>query len=308
MAIIGDFGGDTPSAAGIGYDRMTSKAVSMLMKEWVRRAILRIHRHRFTYEVTAKVADYAPDREDLKTTADTAAQKLYVEAINECFPGCGVVAEEDGVRVPCTLDGVDIWFTCDGVDGTRAFDRRQSHGVGTMISMVKDGAIVAAYVGDVLSQEIYGFRPGSSKVHRITQFEEHHELGPLIDRDRPLAQQYVLLREMVHEHSALARTLLPGHGGRSMFSGYEITGGSIGSSMARLWKGEVGGALLVPGPQTPWDTFPVYGISRALGFRFLELKTKREWVPRIVPEVQQSEHELLVIHESRLDEFTSLFA
>ena len=51
---------------------------------------------------------------------------------------------------------------------TMAFVRRQSHGVGTM---VEQGRVVSAYVGDINTQEIYGYRPGSRAVHRITEYE-----------------------------------------------------------------------------------------------------------------------------------------
>ena len=49
---------------------------------------------------------------------------------------------------------------------------------------------------------------------------------------------------------------------------YEVEGGSIGIWLARLWKREVGAALLLPGVETPWDTAPIFGISKTLGYRF----------------------------------------
>jgi hypothetical protein len=46
-------------------------------------------------------------------------------------------------------------------------------------------------------------------------------------------------------------------------------GASIGTWAARLWKGEVGALFLPSGNDTPWDSTPVYGISRKLGYEFL---------------------------------------
>ena len=56
-----------------------------------------------------------------------------------------------------TQVGEGSYITVDPLDGTKAFIRRQSHGVGTMVAMVEEGQVVSAYVGDVNTQEIYGF-------------------------------------------------------------------------------------------------------------------------------------------------------
>lgn len=288
------------------FGPLNGDAVAVILKELVRRAITVISHQRFAHEAQGKTNELMPERDDFVTSADLAAQELYVECIRRCFPGFGIVAEEEHLAVPCTLYGTNIWVTIDPLDGTRAFMRRQSHGVGTMVSLVQDSEIVAAFVGDVFTREIYGYRPGADKVHRISEFEHRHQMGPLIDRVRPLRQQFLLLRDEPSKHSLAARALLGYGSARKRFGGFEITRGSIGISMARLWKGEVGAALIRPGAQTPWDLFPVYGISRKLGFRFLELGadglTGREYVPEIVPRVQMLSTEALVVHESRLEE------
>src|SRR6185503_21353335 len=66
--------------------------------------------------------------------------------------------------------------TVDPLDGTKAFIRRQSQGVGTMVALVDDGRVQSAYIGDVNTQEIYGFRPASSSVHRISEYETAERL------------------------------------------------------------------------------------------------------------------------------------
>jgi len=56
-----------------------------------------------------------------------------------------------------------------------------------------------------------------------------------------------------------------------MFRDMEVARGSIGTGMARLWKGEVGAVALRHGHETPWDMCPIVGISQRLGFRFLRV-------------------------------------
>ncbi len=154
-------------------------------------------------------------------------------------------------------------LTVDPLDGTKAFIRRQSHGIGTMISLVRDGVVIAACVGDVMTKEIYYFRPDSEKVHRFSWDDDFHEvlsIGP-----GRLSEQYVLLGEDPRKLSdPIGRITDPTR--TRVFKNIEIMGGSIGVKMARLWKGEVGAIILEAGRCTPWDWCPVAGISSKLGF------------------------------------------
>ena len=38
-----------------------------------------------------------------------------------------------------------------------------------MVALVCDGNVIAAYVGDVMTGETFGFRPGSTKVYRLSE-------------------------------------------------------------------------------------------------------------------------------------------
>jgi hypothetical protein len=81
------------------------------------------------------------------------------------------------------------------------------------------------------------------------------------------------------------------------FKKWEIQGGSIGIWMARLWKRELGAALLLANTETPWDSAPVIGISQALGYgfyRYAEGKWQR-YEPRLSKTVYRREHDLLVV-------------
>ena len=100
------------------YGTLTPHAVGVVLKEMVRRAIETIQAQQFSFEVEEK---QGPSGElDFVTSADLAAQEIYLRMIKECLPGCGVIAEEDGLRVPCERDD-KLWLTVDPLDGTRAF-------------------------------------------------------------------------------------------------------------------------------------------------------------------------------------------
>lgn len=239
------------------------------------------------------------------TTADRAAQEIYVRMIREGFPTYGLVAEEDALSIRCTdPELVDIYFTVDPLDGTKAFRRRQSHGIGTMLSLVHKGEIIAAYVGDVMTREIYGYHPGTDKVQRLHAFSRAQPLKP--QASRKLQSQFVLLRERPEKYSPLVRKMIapPSDGG--LFRNIEVTGGSIGITMARLWKSEVGGLVMQTRHSTPWDVAPVAGICQRLGFVFLESDPEQGRLvvrPPIVREyVEHGAREQVIIHERRLPE------
>lgn len=274
------------------YGSLNGHLVGIAMKEIVRRALVVIRNHRFTFDVEGKLG-YGGAMDDMVTSADHAAQEVYLRSLRECFPGLGIVAEEESLSVPCTLDHRDIFFTVDPLDGTKAFVRRQSFGIGTMLSLVDDGRVVAGYVGDVMTQEIFGYRPGSSKVHRISEFDSAEPLE--VDPTRTLASQHMLLRELPDHYSTLGQHLI------DYMDGADVSGGSIGTGTARLWKGEVGAMLLPPSWETPWDTAPVLGISERMGLGFYRLSEHglvRVQIP-IGREKMRRDDELLVVHESR---------
>jgi hypothetical protein len=96
---------------------------------------------------------------------------------------------------------------------------------------------------------------------------------------------------------------------RGRFKGIEVESGSIGISMARLWKGEVGAVALLPAMETPWDSAPVIGISKKLGFVFLRAteggKLER-YEPRVSAETYRRHEAALVVHEVRLGELAGV--
>ncbi len=270
------------------------------MKEAVRRAIVAIRAQRFSFETRQK--ESSEDRPDFVTTADQAAQRVLVSLLRAWFPEYGIVAEEDHLRVPCTHPSHDIWFTVDPLDGTRAFMRRQSHGIGTMVSLVCDGEVIGACIGDVMTSEVYAARPDEAGVHRVSEFGIAERLE--VDGTRPLALQGVLIGDHGRPRSphivAMVASMTP------LFGGIETASGSIGIGIARLWKSEVGAAVFGPFVRgSPWDLYPIIGISQRLGFRFLTLPqhgTIGRWRPEIGIAGTPVPSEVLVLHESRLAE------
>lgn len=287
----------------IRFGNANGTVIGIVMKEAVWRAMQIIQAHRYVFEAEAKGED------DFVTSADKAAQKMYVKLlVADAFPDFGMVGEEENLRINCEHPYHNLVFYCDPLDGTKAYMRKQSHGIGTMLALGCDGLVIAAYVGDPMTGEIYGFRPGSGKVHRIGNTGRAELLK--IDASKPLSKQYILLRTNPDEHSAHARKLFELVGGRRAVKDIEITHGSIGISTARLWKGEVGMTILPPGKQTPWDIAPIYGISQKLGFVFLRINPETgdfsewTWVP--TEEIVRTDYEILIVHESRIGELREL--
>lgn len=281
------------------FGALTAEAVGVLLKEMVRRAIESIQARQFSFEAEKKESAFGSDDWDVVTSADRAAQAIYLEMIRECLPGVGIIAEEDELREPSRRPD-DLFVTVDPLDGTRAFTRRQSHGVGTMISLNRGTDVISAYVGDVMTREIYGYRPQSPKVHRISRYN----IGMRLEGPRPgkLTSRYLLLRTEPHAFSDAARRMFFGPGER-MFRSYEITSGSVGIQFSRLWKDEIGGILVRPGTVTPWDFNPIFGITSHLDYAFLELRDDafHERAVGAIREHTPLEHETLVVHRSHLD-------
>jgi fructose-1,6-bisphosphatase/inositol monophosphatase family enzyme len=168
-----------------------------------------------------------------------------------------------------------------------------------MIALARDGIVLSAYIGDINTEEIYGYRPGSDKVHRITRMTTYEQLG--LSEKKPISTYYALLRNPADRYSTLTRGTL------SKFKNYEVTGSSIGTWLAQLWKEEVGAVFMEPSAETPWDSTPIIGISKKLGYVFLKPNTDMtgwvEYEPIIPLQVYHRTHETLIVHRSHLHEF-----
>lgn len=293
------------------YGELNGALIGATMRDCVVRATRLIRDKRFTFKPKQKGVK-ADGRPDWVTDADEDAQEIYTKVLRERFPQFGIVGEEEGLRIECTHPTDDFWFSVDPLDGTSAYNRYQSHGIGTMIALMHGKKVIAVAIGDILTGEIYYYRPDSRKTHRLDVHQNTFDQRLWINPKRTLREQYILLRDPVEKHMDAAKHLvqLQPH---PLFYSHEITGGSIGISMARLWKGEVGAAILRPGKQTPWDSCPVLGITKRLGFVFFDLNplgitpdapTLRQAHPIPQKNIYTTNVDTLVIHKSRINELT----
>lgn len=248
--------------------------------------------------------------DDVVTSGDKFAQALYERELKRKFPNFGLIGEENGLRVPCSIKDHDVYFTIDPLDGTKAYKRGQSHGVGTMIALVFDGEVIIAYIGDINTGEIFGFdatidEPGLG--HRI-RFGIDSFLSPNL-RD-PLHNQYVYTRRNPRFEVDWVQTLLAPKDFGGFFRDIEVGGGSVGIAIARLWKGEIGASLLEAGNTTPWDEAPVVGISTWLGYEFYIInpnptKEREIFIPReniLIKDVCKNPHSCLIVHHGHREE------
>lgn len=276
-----------------GFGPLNGHAVGRILKEAVRRATVAIRNERLMFEAHTKKG-YSGSMDDVFTSADTKAQEIYLRTFRECFPLCGVIGEENSLIIK-PKKGCSVYFTVDPLDGTKAYIRRQSDGVGTMVAMVYKGKVISAYVGDINTEEVYGYRPGSNNVHRITRLDTFEKLSSKGQGD--LSKTYALLRDPIDQYSKDTSAIL------SRFKNYEVTGSSIGIWMAKLWKREVSALFLKPGWETPWDSTPIIGISLKLGYVFLKPTAKGSWKkynPILPTEKYRREHDTMIVHKDDL--------
>lgn len=291
------------------YGDLNASHIGATMREGVERAIRLIRNKRFTFELTQK-GTKKDGRPDWVTDADIEAQEMYTRLLRGRFPLFGILGEEAGLHVACTHPTENFWFSVDPLDGTSAYKRIQSHGIATMIALMHNHKVIAVAMGDVMTGEIYYYRPESEKTHRLDVHQHEYKQLLSIDPERVLEDQFVLLRDPVEWHSETTRRLV-NMLSQKLFCSYEITGGSIGLSMARLWKGEVGAAILRPGTQNPWDICPVIGMTERLGFVFFSIPNKilldggtKLSLTRLLPSAFPFtfQNDMLIIHESRIQE------
>jgi len=289
----------------IDYGPKNPHDVGAILRDLMQRTTLEIHKRR-----TGFVGQHKPHPDKLDdrvTDADFASQAIFVKKLTESFPDYGIVAEEKGFMRPCTLQGRKLFFTVDPLDGTKAFERKQSHGFGPMLSLSTDEEVVAAFVGEAMTRELYYYRPESSKVHRLNLIDYQHELLS-IDAKRPLSDQHVLLRDNPLDLPVGYAQVAQSAKHHGLFKNIEIAGGGIGSGMARLWKGEVGGYIVKAGMYQPWDLLPIWGISDKLGFVWMAFNgSPKSWEvkDKLKPSMEPVEFDTpnIIIHQSRVDEF-----
>ncbi len=268
-----------------------SGSLAYVMREAVGAAIAAIRAQKLHGFEAQEKRGYDGVCDDVVTTADKKAQELYLSFLREAFPDYRIIAEEDELRVE-PQNGCTTYFTIDPLDGTKAFVRGQSHGVGTMIACVENGQVLAAFIGDVNTQEVCGYTDEGPVT--ITYPEGvSRELGycqPWVK-----GRSRILLFNRKRTYSRMSARLVGFN-----FETYNHDSGGIGVMMMRLWRREVAAVLLNREYDTPWDMAPVIGICRKLGYVFYK-PGYREWLPHtmnLCEEKYYRDHEMLIIHQN----------
>lgn len=204
---------------------------------------------------------------DIVTTADYAAQQLYTSMIGDVRSDAGIVAEEHWLRKDPSNEDT-LLYTIDPVDGTKALVRQQSDGIGTLLWVVDNAKnqIIAAYVGDIMTEEIYYYHPGTTDVYRMNLYDSDMKTQLLYQpRNKKRIQ---MLDDIRHFPVWLQKATEKGWYWDSIW----ITNGSIGTNMARLWKWEVDAVLLKAWVAQPRDRVPCAGISDAMWYSTIQIE------------------------------------
>lgn len=288
----------------------SSAFIEAVMLDALHAAMRLIRQKRSSFRATNKDSGYK-DVGDIVTDADIQAQMVYRDHLQNNFPEVGIVGEEESLQIACTLDGVVAYFTIDPLDGTKAFARGQSDGVGTMLSLVVDGQVVAAYVGDINSGDIYGYCTHPEKAPRVTRFLNKVD-GYIDYQVKPLCKQRCFLISEIDNYPDWVHSMVMGPN-RLFSKGFSSLSGSIGTNTARLWKGEMGMIIVNPSAKTSWDFCPVWGISKMLDFNILvELGLvqgcygfAQDTIPSFGSKPERTTSCRIIVHSQNVAEFDS---
>jgi fructose-1,6-bisphosphatase/inositol monophosphatase family enzyme len=228
----------------------------------VREVMRYIYENKFNFVSTSKTSyGGVSDDDDVFTDIDKGAQAIYQNFFASHFPNFGIIGEEN-------LSINPEYYICvyvDPIDGTKAYIRMQFNGVSTMFALTINGKIVASYVGDINTGEIYGFGPADTQVWRYSR--EYHSPVLLSSQTSALANELYIISGSCNYDKNGSNISAPEDKVCRQFKGRLVQNSSIGVIMAQLWTGVVGAIFLNSHYDTPWDNNPVVGISSALGYR-----------------------------------------
>ena len=275
------------------FGALNEHAVAIILKELSRRTIVEIRKRRVVFNVYEKILDSG--KKDIFTDADIGAEEIILRSLRECFPNFDIISEEDkNKKYPKSRN--NKWFTVDPLCGTGNFSNRSSGGIATTISMVINKEIASSYVGNVMTQEIFGYRQGSDNVYRIREFETHEKIKPEIKNPSEWA---LLFRGTPDEFPENTKPMVDALTG--IFDKYIIDDGSLSLSAVKLWIGEVGAMILKPRTETPWDLTPILGMCQKLGFVYLKLPGLDEWKPPIIKTIFNRDFPVIMIHKNNME-------
>lgn len=282
----------------VEFGALNEHAVAIILKELIRRSMIEIRKKRSNFIVHKKTL--SSGKKDIFTDADIEAEKVILRSLKECFPYFDIISEEDKDRKYLMSEN-NRWITVDPLCGTGNFSNRSSVGIATTISIAIDGEIISSYVGNVMTREIFGYRPGSDNVHRISEFETYEKIKPEI---KNLNERSLLIRGIPDEFPENTKPIVDALTG--ICDKYIIDSGSLSLSAVKLWIGEVGAMLLKPRAETPWDLTPILGICQKLGFVYLKLPELDEWKPPITKTIFKRDFPVIIIHNNCVNDLNNL--
>ncbi|HET9412467.1 MAG TPA: inositol monophosphatase family protein [Candidatus Saccharimonadales bacterium] len=241
------------------------------------------------------------------TDGDLESHRCFVREFHELPEGFGCVGEEEDLRIECTFEDAEVRITFDAVDGTKVYAADYVFGSTVMIALVVNDQVVAAYIADINSGDVFGYGPSTSEVRRWRDFDVARAGGEPLSTEFPgsLKDQPILLRNEREDYpprvAAIARSTK--HSG-GIFSRYVScdSGVSIGLSMVQLLCGHVGALVMASKRWSPWDDTPLIGLAKAMGMVFLrpisDGTTLEEFEPPLVEEVAPRDYVIFVVHRS----------
>jgi fructose-1,6-bisphosphatase/inositol monophosphatase family enzyme len=263
----------------------------------VREVMQYIYENKFNFISTSKNSYAGVTDGDVFTDIDQGAQAIYQRFIQSQYPSFGIIGEEN----LCINPESEICVYVDPIDGTKAYIRMQSNGISTMFALVINGKIVAAYVGDINTGEIYGYGPADNKVWRYSR--ENHNPILLTCQTNTIPKELYIISTSCNYDSSGFNASQKEHELCRQFKGKLVQNSSIGVIMAQLWTGVVGAIILSPHYDTPWDSNPVVGISSALGYRSYKLGVGEDGMDElellpdsVVTETTKIPYETLIIN------------
>ncbi len=212
---------------------------------------------------------------DVRTKADLLSQATFMRLYLLLLKGLGVRGEENNLRIPCGLIGPHkVVITVDPLDGTARFAELMADlslprgGVSIMLAVRVGNEVVAAYVLDLFTGELYRVAPGGDTVVMTIDNDELPQTLPLITPPTSLGDATLLIRRTHQHHQNLMGLIERPPGQPSVFGEIELSNGSIGLSVMQVALGRVAALAGRPGNHsTPWDDTPLVAICRAAGIK-----------------------------------------
>lgn len=266
----------------------------------VKSAIQEIQKQSNGFEVWNKENESKSN--DYVTSADYAAQQIYTTMIAKYNSDAGIIAEENGLRQE-PQNGSNIYYTIDPLDGTSAFVRKQSDGIWTLFGKIDKwtNKIIAAYIWDVMTGEIYYYDKNSNDVIR-SNIRQNYQNQILKYQNR--TKKRLLSLDDIRELPEWADKITKPQWYRDSIW---VSNGSIGTNMAKLRKWEVDAVLLKSWYRHPRDEVPYIWIWWIMWYTSINIQENWEvsHITNLDEDMTINSRQIeyqLIVHKEELDD------